>query len=114
VLIDYTVDFDADGVDITDFVTLSDGQCALIHAYRQTGSRHGTQPQVVGVIAQEPQGYAASYVRSFVPGADPITPASDPEVTGSSSFDTMFSNPDMGVSIVFIMTASGGGGGIIG
>jgi len=102
VTVDFTVDFDGDGSnEIVDFVSLGDGDCAIVHTYDETNSNGGLQIQRVTVTEQVPPGYDPTYVLTTKVGASEVT---DPPVAGNSASGDMLSNPDNGFLVEFVNT----------
>jgi hypothetical protein len=110
VTVDWSLDYDDDGVDASGQVTLADGDCQTVHTYDETNSNNGTQPQTVTVTEQAVAGYTTSWIRKQIDGAIPpntITTSG----TGNSVSGTMLSNPDRGFLVVFVNTLIPVGGG---
>jgi hypothetical protein len=113
VRIDYTVDFDANGSnEITDFVELGDGECAIVHTYDETDSNNGLQVQLVTVTEAVPPGYSAACALSSI-GAVGGVPIPGTCLADNSASGAMTSNPDNGFLVEFTNTedpVSGGTG----
>ncbi len=106
VTIDFTVDFNGDGLggpqDLAGSVVLGDGECAIVHTYDESNSNNGLQIQRVTVTEQVPAGYDPSYVLTSILlfGA----PVVGPPTAGNSASADMLSQPDNGFLVEFTNT----------